>query len=148
MSILKHLLLMSLLLFWVGCEEDNPVDPHETHNEAEGLVLKMNGANFVVVKEGKVQQGKIEVKVSQTTALISVRFLDADGDEFIPTEEHSSLSLKLQDATLATASVHGSDPWTFTVSGIKAGTTALEIKLMHGDHADFTAPAISVEVTL
>lgn len=147
----QHLLVFAgliLFLFVAGCDDDkNPVDPHETHNEAEGLVLKMNDTNFVVVEEGQVKEGKIVVQVSQTTAPITVRFLDPDGDEFIPTEEHSSLSLTVVDGALATTQIDADDPWSFTVTGVKTGTTALEIQLMHGDHADFTAPSITLEVT-
>ena len=127
-------------------KDDNPVTPHEEHNEAEGMVLKVNGANIVVVKEGKVESGKVTVKTGESTAEITSRFLHHDGDEFIPDEEGSSLALEIADATIATAAVVSGKEWEFKVSGLKAGTTTMVVKLMHNDHADFTTPAITVEV--
>ncbi len=136
------------LFMTMGCDkEDNPVTPHEEHNEAEGMVLKINNANIVVVKEGKVESGKISVKAGENTAEITTRFLHHDGSEFTPDEAGSSLALEIANATVASAAVVSGKEWNFKVSGIKAGTTILIVKLMHNDHADFTTPGISVEIT-
>lgn len=138
--------LMLILFFSIGCDKDNPVDPKDTHNEAEGLTLKLNGSTLVVVKEGKVQQGEISVKSGERTGAILVQFLDPHGDEFTPTEAGSSLGLTTANTEIAeTEGVSGS-AWEFVVKGKKAGATSLVIKLRHGDHADFTTPAIPVQV--
>lgn len=144
------LLVPVLLLFFVmtGCNKDkNPVDAHEDHNEAEGMVLKINGANVVVVKEGKVQSGTINAKAGESTAEISARFLDHDGDEFIPDEVGSSLAFQFADASIADAAMVSGNEWEFKVNGKKAGSTTMVVKLMHHDHADFITPAIPVIVT-
>jgi hypothetical protein len=147
MKNLSKLLLIGLtMLLAAGCEKDNPVEPHDSHNEAEGLVLKINGAIVLTVKEGKVEGGEITVKAGLRTDAISVWFLDLDGDEFIPDEEGSSLSLEIGDGATAVAQLVSGQEWQFIVQGKKAGVTQLKIKLLHGDHSDFTAPAITVRV--
>jgi hypothetical protein len=145
-KLIRLVLTGMVLLLAAGCEKDNPVEPHDTHNEAEGLVLKMNGANIVTVKEGVVKSGEITVKVDSTSANIGVFFLDLDGDEFIPSEEGSSLSLQIGDGATAGARLVSGQEWQFSVQGKKVGVTQLMIKLLHGDHSDFTAPAVTVRV--
>lgn len=141
------LALIVLLALITGCDKDNPVDPKDIHNEAEGLTLKLNGSTLVVVKEGKVQQGAISVTANEQTGAIQVFFLDPDGDEFTPTEEGSYLGLTIANTEVAEVEGVSGKPWEFIVTGKKAGETSLIIKLMHGDHPDFTAPAIPVKVT-
>ncbi len=140
-------LFCNSIIFLNSCDKDkNPVTPHDSHNEAEGLVIKMNGTPLVIVKEGKVQQGKIAVKINEQTSTLLVKFYDADGDEFTPTEAASSLNLEISDGSVAEKVLFTGKPWEFAIKGKKVGQTTLLIKLMHGDHADFTAPAIIVEV--
>ena len=84
------------VLFVIGCSEDNPVEPTETHNEAEGLILRTDGQDLVIVKEGTVKSGQITVNVDSQTPTIKAVFLDEDDDEFEPHEEGSSLALSLE----------------------------------------------------
>ncbi len=143
----RYLLVLAVSFFIVaGCDKDNPVEPHEEHNEAEGMVLKIGGENIVVVEEGKVQSGEITVKAGNVTAEISARFLDHDGHEFIPEEEGSSLAFVIDDGSIAEASVVSGKQWEFTVNGKTAGSTTIVVKLMHHDHSDFTTPPIPLKV--
>lgn len=147
-SLIKYLpLIFSILLTIAGCDKNNPVDHHEEHNEAEGMVLKVGGVNIVVVREGTVESGTITVKAGESTPEISARFLDHDGHEFIPDEEGSSLAFELADDTIADATVVPGKEWEFTVNGKTVGETTIVIKLMHHDHSDFTTPPIPLEVT-
>ena len=64
----SRLLILALLFIaaHAGCDRDkNPVEPTENHNEAEGLVLKLNNQTVVTVKEGKVEQGQLTVKINK-----------------------------------------------------------------------------------
>jgi len=144
-----HIGIVMIVLFtlFTGCNKDNPVDPKDTHNEAEGVTLKVDGSNLVVVREGKVQQGEISVKAEAQTNTIQVTFLDPDGDEFTPMEEGSYLGLTVANSEIAETDDVSDKPWEFVVKGKKAGETNLTIKLMHGDHADFTTPPIPVKVS-
>ncbi|MBD3287662.1 hypothetical protein GF337_02560 [candidate division KSB1 bacterium] len=146
--IIKIALLSALVIaLMTGCSEDNPVEADHEHNEAEGVLLKIDDTIIVRVEEGEVKEGKITVKVNEETSSIFASFLDHDGEEFIPDEEGSYLLPEIADESIATAEVVTGQEWHFTVSGVKAGTTTLIVKLMHGDHHDFLTPAIQVEVT-
>lgn len=145
-SIQSIVVLFMVLFLLTGCgNEDNPVEPHESHNEAEGLLLKAGSDTLVLVQEAEVKQGKLTVKTGEQTPEISVIFLAPDGDEFTPTEEESSLSLEFTDTSIAEAAI--SQEWSFILQGVKAGQTTVEIQLIHGDHADFKTPLIPVEVS-
>lgn len=149
LHIVKIALLSVLVVaMMTGCSEDkNPVEAGHEHNEAEGVLLKIDGAVVVRVEEGVVKEGKITVKLNETTNSIFASFLDHDGEEFIPDEEGSYLLPEIADESIATADIVTGQEWHFTITGEKAGTTTLVVKLMHGDHHDFLTPAIPVEVT-
>ncbi len=135
------------VLFVIGCSEDNPVEPTETHNEAEGLILRTDGQDLVIVKEGTVKSGQITVNVDSQTPTIKAVFLDEDDDEFEPHEEGSSLAFEFGSNETAEAVMVDGKQWEFVVNGKKVGTTTLVVKLMHGDHSDFLTPNITVSVT-
>jgi hypothetical protein len=143
-----YLIAILSLLVMIQCSEDkNPVTPHETHNEAEGLLLKIGDAVIVTVREGEVKNGRIEVKAGESSGTIDAVFLDEDGDEFLPTEEGSSLAVEIENTGIAEFGIVAGEEWQFTIQGKAAGNTTCVIKLLHGDHADFITPPIAIDVT-
>jgi len=58
------------------------------------------------------------------------------------------LGWSVTDGSIAEVEQHSEDgKWNFHIKGKKLGTTAIEIKIMHGDHADFVSKPIPIEVT-
>ena len=76
------LLLTSLALFTVGCEDDDH-DEHgheEGHTDADGFKLKDENGNEVYSQFEGAIEGAITLNVGETLEL-TVHFLDDDGNE-------------------------------------------------------------------
>jgi len=141
-------LLIFTALFAAACSEDNPVQPDDTdhgHAEAEGAVLSMKGSTVVRVDSGIVT-GEISVLQKQTSDLISVRFINEQRELFTPAGEHHLMALEIADTTVATTRIESGEKWVFRLTGKTSGQTTLVLKLMHGDHADFRTPPVTVLV--
>ncbi|MFZ5518202.1 MAG: hypothetical protein ACOY90_16320 [Candidatus Zhuqueibacterota bacterium] len=142
-------LALSALIF--GCDKDNPVDDdtHSEHAEAVGLVITQDSSEIVRYESGTVT-GKITVKVGAETPLLFVQFIDEhDGDLFTPDIEHHSLAFTVANVAIAEVIQNAKDGLgKFYIQGKSAGSTTIEIKILHEDHADFVSAHIPVEVTL
>ena len=82
------LLLTSLALFTVGCEDDDH-DEHgheEGHTDAEGFKLEDENGNEVYSQFEGAIEGAITLNVGETLEL-TVHFLDDDGNEIEHEEE-------------------------------------------------------------
>lgn len=124
----------------------NPVeDRDDDHEEAEGLVLSLNGADIVTVKEGKVM-GSISVTNNQKTSMIDVLFLDAEGNRFQPSDTLKTLEWSFAASDIAEAEQEG-ERWKIRFKGRAVGQTTFDLRLMHGGHADFITPQIPITVT-
>ncbi len=146
-------LLAATLMFFAACDNAVDDDGHSDHAEAHGLRLTLNGVNVYQVLEGEVSCSSapcgITISEGEETALISATFLDHDGDalsEAQLNEDQFSLGHEFETAGVAEFEQHDEDgKWRFHIHGEAAGTTAFQLKLMHGDHADFTTPPVSNE---
>ena len=133
-----------------GCgDDDNPVkDDHDgEHAEAVGFVLRTSGVELVRYENGEVG-GNIEVGVGRETALLSLRFIDEEGDLFAPeSDDGFSLDWEIADETIAEVEQHQEDgAWAFHLIGLVTGRASLIIKLNHEGHADFVSKAIEIVV--
>jgi hypothetical protein len=137
--------LTALVILGAACSEDNPTPLNEDHFEAVGLKLRQNGVDIVTVANGQVS-GEIEAIEGLTTTLISVRFIDEDGDEGIPQGDEFGLNLNINDESIATIVQHAGEDWSFHVKGEAHGEASLTVSLLHGDHADFESPPIPIHV--
>ena len=113
------------------------------HSEPEGVVLRAAGLEVVRAAEGVVT-GSLSAATGQLGGEISVFFLDADDDEFVPDDPDIELRVEIADDGIVTATVD--DDWTFRLTGVVEGTTTLQIVVWHDGHADYTSPAIVVDV--
>ena len=147
------LLLTSLALFTVGCEDDDH-DEHgheEGHTDAEGFKLEDENGNEVYSQFEGAIDGAITLNVGETLEL-TVHFLDDDGNEIEHEEEEGEdhedgLEVSGADPNIATVEVEGHEDegdghdhgMAIHIEGVSSGTTNFELRLMHQGHADFTS---------
>jgi hypothetical protein len=150
------LLLSSMLLFTVGCEDEHDDD----HLEAHGFILENAGEEVYRQLEGEVSGSVPSISVGETLEL-TVHFLDHDGDEVEHDEDHDedegSLSITVADASIATVTPEEHDDadadadeheMAIEIVGLAEGATSFTLALMHGDHADYTATnSVAITVT-
>ena len=154
------LLLTSLALFTVGCEDDDH-DEHgheEGHTDAEGFKLEDENGNEVYSQFEGAIEGAITLNVGETLEL-TVHFLDDDGNEIEHEEEEGEdhedgLEVSGADPNIATVEVEGHEDegdghdhgMAIHIEGVNSGTTNFELRLMHQGHADFTSLDVLVTV--
>jgi len=155
------LLLTSLALFTVGCEDDDH-DEHgheEGHTDAEGFKLEDENGNEVYSQFEGAIEGAIILNVGETLEL-TVHFLDDDGNEIEHEEEEEGedhedgLEVSGADPNIAIVEVEGHEDegdghdhgMGIHIEGVSSGTTNFELRLMHQGHADFTSLDVLVTV--
>ena len=154
------LLLTSLALFTVGCEDDDH-DEHgheEGHTDAEGFKLEDENGNEVYSQFEGAIDGAITLNVGETLEL-TVHFLDDDRNEIEHEEEEGEdhedgLEVSVADPNIATVEVEGHEDegdghdhgMAIHIEGVSSGTTNFELRLMHQGHADFTSLDVLVTV--
>lgn len=150
-SLYLFTILLTGSLILTGC--DNPAgndDDHE-HHEPFGVALIMNGVEIATQENGVVsyfEGDHLELEVGEETNLVSVRFINEDGERFIPDENDGySLRWDIGNEEVLEIEQHEEDgPWSFHLVGHGAGETTLNIILWHIDHADFTSMEFEVHV--
>ena len=154
------LLLTSLALFTIGCEDDDH-DEHgheEGHTDAEGFKLEDENGNEVYSQFEGAIDGAITLNVGETLEL-TVHFLDDDGNEIEHEEEEGEdhedgLEVSVADPNIAIVEVESHEDdgdehdhgMGIHVEGVSSGTTNFELRLMHQGHADFTSLDVLVTV--
>ena len=154
------LLLTSLALFTVGCEDDDH-DEHgheEGHTDAEGFKLEDENGNEVYSQFEGAIEGAITLNVGETLEL-TVHFLDDDRNEIEHEEEEGEdhedgLEVSGADPNIAIVEVEGHEDegdghdhgMGIHIEGVSSGTTNFELRLMHQGHADFTSLDVLVTV--
>ena len=148
---MSALSIFALALFVASCgDDDNPVDPddHDDHADAVGLIIRDSGKEIVRYENGEVT-GEIEVGHGKETALLSVRFIEEDGDIGTPDEEDGySLGWEIADESIAEVDQHAEDgAWNFHIVGLEEGETTIRIEINHRDHLDFKSAPIEIHVS-
>lgn len=139
--------LLSLFIIVSACS-DSTSSSEDEHEDAEGFRLKLSGQTIVEQLPDQDVTGSITVQAGQETALISIFFIDHDGEEFQPEDDDDSLGYTFSASGVAEFEQHAEDgKWSFHIHGEAAGTTNLTLRLMHDDHSDFDSQAITVTVT-
>jgi hypothetical protein len=142
--------LIGSIMFFSCSDDSNPVkddDMDGDHAEAVGCVIFSDDVELARSEKGTVT-GQLQVNAGEETPVLTIQFVAEDGDLFQPDEEASLLKFEFADNSIATITqIADYGKWKFNLHGIKAGTTEVTFKIMHGDHADFVAKPIPVEVT-
>lgn len=148
-TFIHNAFLFSVLGVFVlsACSNSTSSDDHDEHADAEGFVLTMNGTDLITQLPGGTITGEIELEPGEESDLITIYFLDDDGDRFQPDEPEYSLGFEFEDSGIAEFEQHDEDGlWSFHIHAETAGVTDLRLKLMHNDHSDFTTQDIHVHV--
>lgn len=153
MRILLSSIVLSLLLggFLTACDSNPVEDDHEDHaEEIEGLRLVADGQTLASWTEDEGLSGSVTVSEGAETSVITVEFLDHEGDE-VHAEDLSDefgLDYAIDDEGVVEV-VRPADAgrWGFTLRGIRAGKTTIDVILTHVDHPELTGFDIPVIVT-
>lgn len=145
-SVFITLILISSVMF-TGCKNSAAGNEEEEHL-LTGAVLKMNGEVIVRYEGSSSITGSVTVAEGAETNLISIFFLDENGDEFQPEESGHSLQWSVKDTTIAEVERHSDEgEWSLHIVGKTSGTTTATFELWHGEeHADFRAAGIPITV--
>jgi len=141
-----------MMFFTTGCEED---DHDEDHTDAQGFVLENKSGTEVYKEfEGEIVTNNLTLSVGDTLEL-SIHFLDHDGEEIEHEEEENhgedeeELRITGNDESIAIVEAEeheeGEDEdedeheMAIHIIGVSTGSTGFKLKLMHGEHADYTS---------
>lgn len=148
-KIVIHILVVFSILFVVyGCGDSNPVESEEEHFEAIGLFI-LSDSDTLVIYEGGVVSGEIDVDNGDLTSLLHVEFLTEDGDIGLPPNDEWSMDWSIADTSFADLIANAVElqQYNFFILGKKVGTTTIKIIINHQGHKDFESKEIPIEVT-
>ncbi len=130
---------------FISCS--NSVSSEDEHQDPEGFRLKMNGQTIVEqLPDGDVT-GEFELEPGEETPLITIYFLDHDGEEFQPDEPEYSLRATFDEEGIAEFEQHEEDgKWSFHLHAEAEGITDMTLQLYHNNHSDFNTQGIHVHV--
>ena len=124
-----------------GCKtahDDDHLDIGSFRIISNGVVLaEQNGTNVT---------STISVASQSTSAVMTVEFRDPEGNLLTITDEDLYMEIDSNNPGVVLAQNSASSKWSFTLNGVGPGTSAIVVKLMHGNHADFESRAIPVTV--
>ena len=140
-------LIMIALLGSPGCS-DNPVDDHdhEEHADPVGLVVLDGDTEIVRVEQG-VATGSFELTVNQLSPHYTLRFLDDDGDQFVPDDPDFSPGEIISNTEHLEVVRDEPDDWNFHLRGTAEGSETIQLTIKHGGHNDFISAPIPVVIT-
>ena len=129
----------------------NPTgDENNGHSEPFGLILLQSGVELAKQQNGNITYTSgsfLSVPLGDETPLITLRFLDEDGDQFVPEEDEYSLLWAIDNESVLEVHTHdGDSKWAFHLEGAGAGSTTIRFLLMHDGHPDFESLPFSVTV--
>lgn len=142
-------LFLSIFIF-TSCDNSASVDDHDDHQDPFGVALILNGVEIATQENGVVtyhEGDHLELEVGEETNLIQLRWIDEDGDRFVPQEDSYSLQWIIGNEDILGVEQHSEDgKWAFHLVGKSAGETNIQFELWHNDHADFTSLPFEVHV--
>lgn len=151
----KNLLYSSLVILLLGlftihgCDTTSS-DDHEEHYEAWGIALFQGGTEIARQFAGEITYADgdhLELHVGEESPLINIRFLDEDGDTFVPDDDDYFLGWEIGHENILSIEQHSEDgKWGFHFIGLSAGETHLVFELWHDDHIDFVSGEFDVHV--
>ncbi|MEX0680180.1 MAG: hypothetical protein WD097_02270 [Balneolales bacterium] len=144
-----------LFLLWAATHMITACDvishnDHDDHTEPWGMVLLVGGSEIAKQEDGNVTYAEgdyLEFYADQESDLVTVRFLDEDGDRFEPEDEEYSLGWEIGNEDVLEIDQHEEDgKWNFHFVGVGSGETYVRFVLFHGDHSDFTSMDFEIQI--
>jgi hypothetical protein len=140
-----------LLTLIAGCkDEESPITPPADHFQPEGLMLRAEGDTVLYYFQGAVRPGDT-IKAPAGNNLsphFTLTFLNAAGEVISPpstSTHHLGWTIGLNN--VAEVYRDPGDEWNFHVRGKDSGYTTITLRVLHGDHADFTTQALPLHVS-
>lgn len=142
--------------FLAACSSD-PLDPGngngDDHADPAGVRLVADGVPLIEYMDGDPDP-EVPPLPANYAASVGITFLDADGDPVeLPADEPFELEVTIGDEAVLSwtpgqAGAPGTTPhFQGTLqTGAEAGTTTVQLELVHEDHAEWTSPVITVMV--
>ena len=162
-KLFRHVIPLVLVAFVaVGCGDDLMDPEEEEHTEAFGFAITADGAEVVRYMDATGGNPAFALTAG-TTYELEVLFLDEDGDpleheEHEPGEEEEEDELRLTIANAAILAWVGEEheeggeeehehvEFHGELEALAAGTTTIQLCILHEDHCDYESPSISVTV--
>lgn len=141
-----HVFAMIILTFFLFTACNNPVgSEEEEHSEPFGIALISDGVEIAAIENGVLtyREGDyLELGVGEETSLITVRFIDEEGDRFEPdTGDGYSLHWDIDNESVLEIEQHEEDgAWSFHFVGAGAGEAGVIFELWHNNHTDYQTP--------
>jgi hypothetical protein len=131
-----------------ACSEDDPVTPQQGHFDAIGVVLTTSGIEVVSILRG-VTNDTLKVQAGQLTDHFDVSFYD-ENEHVVDAPDDPAKTMSWEIGDLTIVEVHQDDgqegKFEVHLRGLQAGTTTLELFIMHEGHSDFRSGKIPVVV--
>lgn len=143
-----YTLAILVATFFAACNNPTSSDGDHDHSSApEGIRLKISGTTVIEQLPDETLTGEFELDEGEETSLITVYFLDHDGDEFQPEGDEYSLNVLFEDEGIVEFEQHAEDgKWSFHLHAEAEGITGMTIQLFHNNHSDFDSQEIHVHV--
>lgn len=143
-------MLAGLLIATLSIQGCNPTGHKDEHSEPFGIELLQSGVTIALQSGSTVVYGDrdhIHRVMGQEFPLVTVRFLDEDGDRFVPDEPEYSLDWTIADGSIISVDQHEEDgKWAFHIDPVGEGMTTIVLKLLHNGHSDFQSLPLMVRV--
>jgi hypothetical protein len=151
MSSHRHLTVLTVLTALTALAAcTDATGPGDDHADPAGLRIVAGGTTIVSVNAARQVTGSITATLGGQTDLMQVEFLDDAGAVTTPNPEAFYLRVQLGNTTLASVQQNPAGAFSFRLQGLAAGTTTVQLSLMHGrhpgGHADYTSPNITLVV--
>ncbi len=137
--------LLLLVIILIACS--NPSSNSE-NREFTGTILKMSGQEVVRTEDGQVT-GVLSVNEGEESTLITIYFLDEQGQQFHPSAPDFKLDWQISDIDILGINQETSDgKWGFHLNGIAQGTTNVSFSVWHTSEEQYElqTPSIPVQV--
>ena len=143
-----YVLLMFSAVFFVSCDDEDPVSSEVDHYESIGMVFYDSGIEIARILRGETTD-TLTTTEGGMSSHIEVKFLN-ENEEIIdsPDNEDKTLAWEFEDATIADIWQHDGEEgaFDFHLEGLKEGETSIEFFVMHEGHSDYRSGEIPVKI--
>lgn len=140
--------LIAVLLFGTLVLTSCKKSGHD-HIDAFGMVIFEGDTQVAIQQGGTVSYtngSHISLEEGQVTSVMTVRFLDADGDFIVIEDADYFLRIQNSNPVAVNAPLVEGQAWQFRLAGLNEGESQLRFELMHVNHADFRSQPFIVVV--